>query len=56
MEGKTVSLLLTVAALLLSVGSVLILRAAWLSDAKSRGDRPRKARNVAYDGSLRRAA
>jgi hypothetical protein len=55
-EGKTVSLLLTFAALLLSVGSVLILRAAWLCDAKSRSDRPRKARKVAYDGSMRRAA
>jgi hypothetical protein len=52
----TVSLLLTFAAIMLSVGSVLVLRAAWLSDAPRSDRRPRKARKAAYDGSLRRAA
>jgi hypothetical protein len=53
-----VSLLLPVAAIMLVLGSVLVLRAAWLSDAQPPQERRRapRVRKVAYDKSLRRAA
>lgn len=49
------SLLQPVAAILLSVASVLILRAVWAWEAKPER-RSRKIRKPAYDETLRRAA